>query len=166
MSKKPDSLSKGDWIVHAYYGIGQIKKVETKIIGEEKTRYYRVDARNSTFFVPVKNALNDRIRPLSSDYKLRKSKKILRSKPEELPENHNDRRKYLSEYSSNSEMDISAQMIRDLQHRNKTEGLNDFETKILEQTERIFIREWAIIQDITEEEAFERLSKIYDEILK
>ena len=166
MSKKPDSLSKGDWIVHAFYGIGQIKKVETKTIGEEKTRYYRVDARNSTFFVPVKNALNDRIRPLSSDYKLRKSKKILRSEPEVLPENHNDRRKYLSEYAGNSEMDVSAKMIRDLMHRKNNEGLNDFETKVLEQTERIFIREWAIIQDISEEEAFEKLSKIYDEILQ
>ena len=104
MSKKPESLTKGDWIVHAYYGLGQITKVETKVIGEDKAKYFRVDARNSTFFVPVKNVDPDRIRPLSSAYKFRKAKKILRSDPENLPENHNDRRKYISEFVTNNEM--------------------------------------------------------------
>ena len=62
-------------------------------------------------------------------------------------------------------MDVAAEMIRDLLHRNKENSLNDFEQKVLEQTEKMFVREWAIIQEITEEEALERLMKIYDEIL-
>ncbi len=164
MSKEV-SLAKGDWIVHAYYGIGQITKVVTKAIGEQKAKYYRVDAKNSTFYVPVKDPINDRIRPLSSTYKLRKAKKILRSDPEELPENHNDRRKYISEYSSNSEMDSAAEVLRDLSHRNKEHGLNDYEQKVFDATEKRFIREWAIIQEITEEEAYEKLELIYQEIL-
>ena len=163
MSKEV-SLTKGDWIVHAYYGIGQITKVVTKAIGEQKSKYYRVDARNSTFYVPVKNPINDRIRPLSSTYKLRKSKSILRSEPNELPENHNDRRKYISEFSSNSEMDVSAAILRDLKYRTREHGLNDYEQKVLEATEKRFIREWAIIQGITEEEALEKLELIYQEI--
>lgn len=163
MSKKP-ALEKGEWIVHAYYGIGQITKVVTRAIGEQKARYYRVDAANSTYYVPVKNPINDRIRPLSSEYKLRKAKKILRSKHEELPENHNDRRKYISEFSGNSEMDVSAQILRDLHFRKQESGLNDYEQKVMEATERMFIREWAIIEDISEEEAQEKLEKIYEEI--
>ena len=163
MSKKP-ALEKGEWIVHAYYGIGQITKVVTRAIGEQKAKYYRVDAANSIYYVPIKNPINDRIRPLSSEYKLRKAKKILRSKPEELPENHNDRRKYISEFSSSSEMDVSAQILRDLHFRKHESGLNDYEQKIMESTERMFIREWAIIQDISEEEAQEKLEKIYEEV--
>jgi RNA polymerase-interacting CarD/CdnL/TRCF family regulator len=164
VSKKPDSLEKGDWIVHAYYGIGQITKVVTKAIGEEKARYYRVDARNSTYYVPVKNPVNDRIRPLSSTYKLRKAKKILRSDPEEFPENHNDRRKFIAEVASSSDMDISAQILRDLHYRKREHGLNDYEQKVLESTEKIFVREWAIIQGIAEEEALEKLQDIYKEV--
>ena len=160
MSKKPDSLTKGDWIVHVYYGIGQITKVETKAIGEEKSKYYRVDTRNSTFYVPVKNINFDRIRPLSSDYKLRKAKKILKSDPENLPENHNDRRKYIAEFVSSSEMDIAAELIRDLYFRKENHSLNDYEMKVLENTEKMFLREWSIIQDISEEEAFERYQKV------
>jgi len=160
VSKKPDSLTKGDWVIHAYYGIGQITKVETKAIGEDKARYFRVDARNSTFYVPVKNINYERVRPLSSDYKFRKAKKILKSDPENLPENHNDRRKYIHEFMSNSEMDTAAQMIRDLSFRKSKNGLNDYETKTLENTEKLFLREWAIIQDISEEEAYERYQKV------
>ena len=52
MSKKPDSLGKGDWIVHSYYGIGQIRNVETKLIDKKKVRYYKVKAKNSTFLFP------------------------------------------------------------------------------------------------------------------
>lgn len=164
MSKKPESLEKGDWIVHAYYGIGQIKTIETKSIGEDKARYYRVDAANSTFFVPVKDALNDRIRMLSSSYKLRKAKQVLRSKPEQLPENHNDRRKLISEITSHSEMDTSAQMIRDLLHRKADQGLNDYEQKIFDAVEALFLQEWSIIEEISLEEARLRLEKIYEEI--
>jgi len=164
VSKKP-ALEKGDWIVHAYYGIGQITNMVTRTIGEEKAKYYRVEAGNSTFYVPVKNPINDRIRPLASEYMLRKAKKILRSKPEELPENHNDRRKFLSEFSSNSEMDTSAQILRDLKYRKQEHSLNDYEQKILDNTEYLFVREWAIIQDISEEEAKEKLDRIYEEVL-
>lgn len=162
MSKKPNSLATGDWIVHAYYGIGQITKVVTRAIGEKKAKYFRVDARNSTYFVPVKNVDPERIRPLSSDYKFRKAKKILKSDPENLPEHHNDRRKYISEFVNNSDMDVAAELIRDLNFRKQVHGLNDYETKVLENTEKLFLREWAIIQEISEEEAFERYQKVLE----
>ncbi len=163
MSKKPDSLKKGDWIVHLYYGIGQIRGIETKKIGDQKAKYYRVSAKNSTFFVPVDNPINDRIRPLSSQYKLRKAKKILQEEPNEFPDNHNERRKYISQFSSDRSIYSSAEIIRDLTHRKQEHGLNDFEQKTLDTTERLFVREWAIIQDISEDEAQEMLEKIIEE---
>ena len=61
-------------------------------------------------------------------------------------------------------MDVSAQILRDLHFRKQESGLNDYEQKVMEATERMFIREWAIIEDISEEEAQEKLEKIYEEI--
>jgi RNA polymerase-interacting CarD/CdnL/TRCF family regulator len=160
VSKKPDSLKKGDWIVHTYYGIGQIKSIETKAIGDEKTKYFKVLAKNSEFFIPVDQVDTDRVRPVASDYKLRKAKKILKDQPILLPDDHNDRKKLLNETSSDSSMEMSAQTIRDLLHRKQHHGLNDFEEKILQSIEKLFVREWAIIQDISEEEALERYMKV------
>ena len=163
MSNKPDSLQKGDWIVHAFYGIGQIVGIETKVIGKKKNKYYKAKTSNSTFFIPIDNPINDRIRPLSSLYKLNKARKILKEKPEEFPENHNERRKLISEYTSNRSLDISAQIIRDLFYRKHNQGLNDFEQKALETTENLFVTEWAIIKDISEDQVREELDKIIEE---
>jgi len=163
VSNKPVSLQKGDWIVHTYYGIGQITGIETKLIGKKKTKYYKAKTQNSTFFIPVDNPINDRIRPLSSMYKLNKAKKILKDQPENFPENHNERRKLISEFSSDRSMDTSAQIIRDLVYRKQNQGLNDFEQKTLENTENLFISEWAIIKDISEEQAREELEDIIEE---
>ena len=163
MSKKPDSLGKGDWIVHSYYGIGQIKNIETKEIDEIETRYFKVRTKNSTYFVPINKIDNDRIRPLSSEYLLRKAKKILQSPPEELPENHNDRKKFISETCNDSSMVTSAVLLRDLYNRKMVDGLNDFEMRTLHSLERLFIREWSIIKEIPEEEAQKSLEKIVTE---
>jgi RNA polymerase-interacting CarD/CdnL/TRCF family regulator len=166
VSKKPDSLQKGDWIVHTYYGIGQIKCVETKTIDNQKSKYFKVKARNSTFFIPVGQVDEDRIRPVGSDYKLRKAKKILKAPPATLPDDHNDRKRLLSETTSDSSMEVSAETIRDLLYRKSVDGLNDFEEKTLQSAEKLFVREWAIIQDITEEEAQERFEKFLSENLE
>lgn len=163
MSSKSETLEKGDWIVHLYYGIGQIIGTETKKIGGEKEKYYKVRTKNSTYFVPVSNAINDRIRPLSSEYKLRKAKQILRETPKEFPDNHNERRRLLNQTTSDRSIYNTAQLIRDLAHRKHQHGLNDFEQKTLETTEQLFVLEWSIIQDITEAEAQEKLEKIIEE---
>jgi len=162
VSNTPDSLQKGDWIVHAFYGIGQIVGIETKVIGKKKNKYYKAKTANSTFFIPIDNPINDRIRPLSSIYKLNKARKILKEKPEEFPENHNERRKLITEFTADRSMDISAQVIRDLLHRKHHQGLNDFEQKALESTEKLFVTEWAIIKDISEEKVREELDKIIE----
>jgi RNA polymerase-interacting CarD/CdnL/TRCF family regulator len=165
VAKKPESLKKGDWIVHTYYGIGQIKSVETKSIGEDKNKYFKVKTRNSTFFIPVGNIDEDRIRPVASDYKLRKAKKILKAPPVPFPEDHNERKKMLAETASDSSLETAAQTIRDLLFRKQNDGLNDYEEKTLQNVEKLFVREWAIIQDVSEEIALERYEKVMEEYL-
>lgn len=59
--------SPDDWIVHRHYGIGQIKAVETKAIGEEETTYYKIAAHNdSTIWVPISSGA-DLLRPAASE---------------------------------------------------------------------------------------------------
>ena len=167
MNKKPDSLEKGDWIVHSYYGIGQIKCIETKLIEQKKTRYFKVKGKNSTFFVPVSNVINERIRPISTDYKLRKAKKAFRSPPQPLPKNHTERKRLLQQLSSDRSLENIAALLRDLICRKEIEGLNDYEENILQLFETLFIKEWAIIKEITEDEVRIQYNKIVmEEILE
>ena len=148
MAKKSTSLGKGDWIVHTYYGVGQITGTETKQIGETKTRYFRVEAKNSVFYVPVKNIDNERIRPVASQYMMRKVKKILQGPPGDLSPDHNLRKRQITELLSDCSLTTSAQLIRDLNARKIEFSLNDHEEKTLEKLTERLILEWSISQNI------------------
>jgi RNA polymerase-interacting CarD/CdnL/TRCF family regulator len=43
MNIQPATYSKGDWIVHAYYGVGQVKGIEKKELEGEKKLFFKVD---------------------------------------------------------------------------------------------------------------------------
>ena len=77
MAKKAAPLKKGDWVVHTYYGVGRIKGIETRIIDDTKTKFFIIKTKNSTYYVPTDKIDNDRIRPVSSKYKLNKAIKNL-----------------------------------------------------------------------------------------
>ena len=53
MSTSQDTFSKGDWIVHANYGIGQIKAKETKVLEQEKQAFYRVKTFDGVYWLPA-----------------------------------------------------------------------------------------------------------------
>ena len=162
MSSSSSPFSKGDWIVHTYYGVGQITGIEQKKIGDNKVKYYKVKARNSTFFVPVKNAENERIRPVASKYMLRKAINALKEKPQELDMDHNQRKKQISDRMNECSLVTNAELVRDLIFRRKDHRLNDHEEGMLSKVISRLVREWAISFDLSQEEAQSR----FDDLVK
>ncbi len=144
MSENSPALVKGDWIVHTYYGVGQIEGVEKKQIGEEHTNYFKVQARNSIYFVPVDNAINDRVRKVASTYKIRKAIKILQDSPGALDPDHNKRKRQIAEMASDGSLEMTAQLVRDLYARRYIKGLNDHEETLLSKMSGRFVYEWSI----------------------
>ncbi len=165
MSSTSAPFSKGDWIVHAYYGVGQIIGVEHKQIGDKKVKYYKVEARNSTFFVPVKNAENERVRPVASKYMLRKAINILKDKPQELDNDHNQRKRQILDMLGECTLVANAQLVRDLLYRRKSHRLNDHEENTLAKVTARLVREWAISLDLSPEEAQSRFDNLVQEEL-
>ena len=160
MSRKTASLGKGDWIVHTYYGVGQIKGVQTKQIEGTKTRYYEVEAKNSMFYVPVKNIDNERVRPIASHYMVRKAKKLLQETPTPMPPDHNLRKRQITDRLSDCSLAETARLIRDLTGRKTEIGLNDHEEKILEKLTERLVLEWSLAQNIDLEKAYQQFEKI------
>jgi RNA polymerase-interacting CarD/CdnL/TRCF family regulator len=71
----------------------------------------------------------------------------------------------LAETAADSSLEVAAQTIRDLLFRKKNAGLNDYEEKTLQNVEKLFVREWAIIQEVNDEMAQERYEKLLEEHL-
>ena len=165
MSNDSSSFSKGDWIVHSYYGVGQIAGIEKKILDDVQEKYFKVETQNSTYFIPTKKVDEDRIRPVASKYMLRKAIKAFKSTPQELDPDHNQRKRQLSELVSDLSLVASAELVRDLIARQTTNGLNDHEENTLHKLTERFVQEWAITQEIDYEQALEKFEQLVQETI-
>lgn len=164
MSQKATQFSNGDWIVHLHYGVGQVKKIERKQMGDSKKSYYRVETPISTFWVPVDTPDAARVRSVSSKYKMRKALNILKESPVTLAEDHNERKRQINEAMAEISIDSGAQLLRDLSARQAVHKLNPTEEKALDLFIHNFVLEWSVATDTDIEKIRERFQEVLDDI--
>lgn len=160
MAKKKSQFLKGDWIVHLHYGVGKIKSIERKVIGDLKTSYYRVEAANSTFWVPVDDPDKERVRSVASKYKMRQAINILKESAMTLADDHNDRKRQINEAMSQISLAAGAEMLRDLASRQAEFKLNPSEAKALDRFTDKFILEWSVSSDTDIEKIREKFHEL------
>lgn len=150
---KNDEYQKGDWIVHAYYGVGQIKGVDKRAIDGVKKKYYRVETKNMTYWLPVENSDVEHIRPVASKNLFTRSLKIIRKKPHSMAQDYRVREREISEAFAACSLKSLAKLIRDLYGRRARGKMSMREEDILEQAKTHFINEYAVAVDTDLENA-------------
>lgn len=160
MSKEPYMYSKGDWVVHLYYGVGQIEKIEKKTISENTTLYYRVATDNGTFWLPVKNANCDRVRPLATPGEMKAALNILKRKPRKMESDYKDRQKQIKKAQSDGSLHALCRIIRDLIARQKLKKLTTLEQKALDNFTDRLLKEWCLSMNIGQSDARQNLFKM------
>ncbi len=151
--------SKGDWIVHLYHGVGQIKGIVKKELNGKERKYYRVKTHNSIIFIPVRKADNDRIRPLTPKSEFKKALKVLDRPPQEMSSNHNTRKKHIRDAKSDGSVEPILRIIRDLTYRQHDSKLNTTEKRALNRLKDRVTYEWSACMSIEVEEAREKLEQ-------
>ena len=146
MSPSQDTFSKGDWIVHANYGIGQIKGKETKVLEQENQAFYRVKTFNGVYWLPVEHVDVDHIRPVASKSQMKRALTLIRKPPAELPDNHRSRKKEIAETFQDLSLNKKARMIRDLHGKRVSSRLNFSEGDAFEKMKKQFLNEWSVIR--------------------
>lgn len=147
------SFSKGEWIVHHYYGVGQVKGIEKKVLDGREVSYYKVKTRNSQYWIPVESDDNSRLRPLSSPAEIKKISRILRRKPDEMDPDHMQRKRLIREVLDEGSLLDMARIIRDLSARQQDKKLNPTEEDALKRFKDRLVREWAVCMETDFEEA-------------
>jgi CarD family transcriptional regulator len=147
------TFSKGEWIVHHYYGVGQVKGIEKKMLDGAEESYYKVKTRNSQYWIPVESEDNSRLRPLSSPAEIKKIGRILRRKPSEMDADHMQRKRLLKEVLDQGSLLDMARVIRDLSARQVEKKLNPTEEDALKRFRDRLVREWAVCMEQEIEEA-------------
>jgi RNA polymerase-interacting CarD/CdnL/TRCF family regulator len=161
-------FSIGDWIVHNAYGIGQIKKIEKMKIHDKKVRAFRVKTKDSVYWVPIKKKENPRIRRVVDKRKLNKALRTLKSRPRKMDNNYKSRQARISEVFSSGTIQRMAKLLRDLLGLRDRKKWNMTEMDAVKKLLERFAREYAVIYEIPNEVAHNRLMEVitkkYDEI--
>ncbi len=135
----------GDWIVHIFYGLGQIIGIDNRTLGGEKQIYHRVKTSDCVYWIPVSNIDFNRIRPISSINQIRYALAIVKKPPKKLSKDYIKRRKEISQTLNNVSLYSKVRLIRDLQGRRVTSKFNLNENIILKNITEKFLSECALV---------------------
>ncbi len=157
MDIQPGTYSKGDWIVHAHYGVGQVKGIEKKVLDGEKKLFFRVKTFDGEYWLSVVKTDVEYIRPITSEYKIRQALTMIRKPPEQLPKDHNKRNKVIIEALKDPSLYAKARMIRDLNGKQQISKLNFTEEDAFLKMKQQLLNEWSIVKEMDQEILEEKL---------
>lgn len=153
----------GDKVIHWAYGVGEIVQIDTKKLGGQDGTYYKVQVRDLTIWVPVKETNKSSLRPPTSARKFKKALEIFRETGIELSNDRLERKNWLSESLRSGCLEDVCRVIRDLSAYAKAKKLNDNDSLVLERAKNLLLEEWRLSLDIPLAEAQKQLKSILDE---
>jgi RNA polymerase-interacting CarD/CdnL/TRCF family regulator len=143
MTETSSQYSIGDWVAHHSYGIGQIKKIEKKTIQGEMMACFRVKTKNGDYWFPRDGADNPRIRPVATQYMLKRVQKELQKSVGDLEPDRKMWKNRIDEVRANDDLIATSQLIRDLTILRTQRKLNQTEENALSHFTERLLREWA-----------------------
>jgi RNA polymerase-interacting CarD/CdnL/TRCF family regulator len=153
----------GDWLVHQYYGVGQLKGKETKNIGGVEGTYFRLEMDRSTIYVPEDKLNSDWFRPVSSQKKFAEVREILSRPAQQMDGRFSTRQTKIRKVMSENSIVNIARIIRDLSaRRRRRKTLSKTEDSALRELTDRLLSEWAIATGLEEAEAREKLKELLD----
>jgi RNA polymerase-interacting CarD/CdnL/TRCF family regulator len=162
MTDNRHAYSQGDWIVHRYYGIGQVKGIDRKHISGKMAECYRVKTQDSVFWVPVEKIDVCRVRPLSSPSDIRKASKILGKPPQEMKPDYKQRQYRIKDVRSDGSLMSICRLIRDLSAMQVEKSISQNESRALDVFEKRLLVEWSVSADVTVEDAGRQLRDLLE----
>lgn len=155
------TFSPGDWVVHRHYGIGQVKAVEAKAIGETESIYYQVEAHNhSTIWVPVASE-DELLRPAASKDEFAEVVQVLQRPSRKMATQFQTRIARIRKVSLEGNPVMVARTVRDLWARRSRRGqLSNTEETAWRRLVNRLIAEWTVSMNLDEAHANQKLYKL------
>lgn len=157
--------STGDWIVHKFHGVGQIKGIEEKRIGKHKNTYYHIKTHNGILWLPVDKLNEEWLRSVASDVEMRQALAVLAGQPQQMNDNLNKRKSRIKEVDSNCAPTEIAELLRDLKALKKRKTtLSQFEEQALRHLTECFLAELSVSLDIDKEQARQIFNDLFQRV--
>ncbi len=161
MVEKQARFTTGEWLLHCYFGAGQVMGTETKHVSGGEKAYYKIETSNSILWLPVVGLDESKIRPISTPEEFEEAINELRHVPEEMDPNAPERKKKIEDVKAANIPAETARLVRDLWERQWSErGLYDWEREAWRFLSSRLVQEWTLCVGISAVEARQRLIQL------
>ena len=151
----------GDKIVYPMHGAGIIDKIESReILGEIRDYYIlNISCGDMGLMLPVENCDKIGVRPIVSSQELKEAMDILGRESTRMADNWNKRQRENMDKLKTGNIEITAEIVRNLTRIDREKKLSAGEKKILTNARRILLSEVMLVENLSEEEALELIEK-------
>ena len=159
MSSEQKFYGTGDWIVHVFYGLGQVLGIDNKMLDGEIQSFLKVKTSDSVYWIPTTNIDITRIRPLASQRQFRYALSLIEKSPKQLPKDYLQRRRKISKTLHNISLYSKVRMIRDLHGRRITTKYDSTDNNVLKNLKEQFLNEWTMVMNENRKNLESKLNK-------
>jgi len=156
------TYSIGDWVVHANYGVGEVRSVETRTISGDEADYYKIKTTDDLFvWVPVdEDDDQEYLRDLTTPRRIQEVLEVLRNDPKELPRKSYGRQTRISKAKGNHSIIEKARLVRDLWVHRQEKRLGMKERRALQWATQHLVAEWSLTVDESPEEVEQKMYQV------
>ena len=149
----------GDKVLYPMHGAGVIRQIEScEILGEVKDYYLlHVPCGDMEVMIPVEACDDIGVRPVVTREQVDEAIAVLDRASTELSGNWSKRYRANTEKLKTGDINLVAEVVRDLTRHDRVSGLSAGEKKMLSNARKILQSEVMLALDITEDDALEMI---------
>lgn len=160
MNEQDLAFNVGDSVIHWVYGLGQIINVDEKVLSGHSCKYYVVQIRDLTLWVPINQTGEPCLRLPTPAVDFQKLFLILASPGEALPVDRFIRKTQLTELLKDRTLESICRVVRDLVFFKSTNKINDSDNSTLNHARDLLLNEWSEALSVPRQQAEHELGNL------
>lgn len=152
----------GDPIMHWTFGLGKIIALEERAFSEVKKKYYVVEIKDMTIWVPVDDNLDCQLRHPTAAADFKDIFAILALPGEPLPANRLDRKTLILDKLKDGRAESLCQVISSLTSYQQDRSLNEIDQGYLKRARNALLEEWVYALAVSFSDAEHELRRLLD----
>jgi RNA polymerase-interacting CarD/CdnL/TRCF family regulator len=160
MSEREMAFQVGDQVIHWVYGLGEIIGLDEKVLSGHSDKYYVVQIRDLTLWVPLNEKGEHCLRFPTPARDFENLFRLLSSPGESLSDDRYMRKTQLSDRLNDRTLESICRVIRDLVSFKRTHRINENDKSILNRARNFLLDEWCVAFSVPIQQAEGDLRKL------
>ncbi|MCI0519756.1 MAG: hypothetical protein L0Z70_05805 [Chloroflexi bacterium] len=150
-------------MIHWAYGLGEIVRLDEKVLAGRSGEYYVVQTPDLTIWVPRDEAGARCLRPPASAEEFQRLFHLLSSPGEPLPVDRFVRKTQLTALMKDRSLESICRVIRDLARYKQANKINESDSSLLTHARNFLLKEWSMVLSIPVHQAEGELMRMLGE---